>query len=678
MGKSRLALEVAAAEAWSFTHGVAFVPLAPLSSAEYLASTLAQAVGVALSSLADPREQLIHVLREREILIILDNFEHLREGTALLSELLARAPGVQFVATSRERLDVEGEWIFELHGLRYPEAESPEGDIEGYSAVQLFLHSARRALSTFTMAKADGPAIARICRTVGGMPLAIELAAAWVRVISCAEISVELEQGLGFLSTSRHDVAERHRGLRAVFDNSWQLLTTDEQHAFRSLSVFPGGFEREAAAQIAGVTLPLLSALVDKTLVRWDHARRYDMHELIGEYAREKLRQSGDENAVRARHTGYVLQLAERAEPELHGPQQRSWLDRLDAERNSLRAALDWTLTSDDGRELEIGLRIVSALAGFWWMRGLREGRDWLARLLQHPKATEHTLARAKALALAGDLAIEQEGDHGSARLMYEESLSISRESEDRQGVAASLLGLGEVARAGDDVTGARALYEQSLTIWQELDEKWGIAWALHCLGDLAFGQGDLELARSLYDECLVIRREIGDKSGVAWLFNIMGEVARYEGLYERARALYKESLRLHREVANKGGVTASISNMGYVAMSQGDHQLAKTLFEESLSQNLGNKGLNALCLIGLAGVAQQAERAARLLGAAEPFRDRSSSLADRADHDRIVASVRAQLDETTFAVAWEVGRSMTLNQAIALALQEERPKESG
>jgi predicted ATPase/DNA-binding SARP family transcriptional activator len=678
MGKSRLALEVAAAEAWSFRHGAAFVPLTPLSSAAYLAPTIAQALGVALSSLADPREQLIRALREQEMLIVLDSFEHLRDGSGLLSELLARARGVQLLVTSRERLDVEGEWLFELGSLSYPNTENAAQDIETYSAVQLFLHSARRVHSSFTMARADGLAIGRICRMIGGMPLAIELAAAWVRVISCAEISVELERGLSFLSTSRRDVTERHRSLRAVFDNSWQRLTAEEQCAFRSLSVFAGGFEREAAQYVAGVTLPLLSALVDKTLVRRDHARRYDMHEVIAEYAREKLRASGDESAVRGRHADYMLHLAERAEPELRGLQQRSWLNRLDAERNNLRAALDWALISGDGQQLETGLRIASALGGYWWMRSLREGCDWLVRLLDHPLATKRTMARAKALAQAGDLAIEQEGDYGTAQLLYEESLSISRESGDWRAAAVSLLGLGAVARAGGDMACAEAMCEQSLAIWQELDEKWGIAWALHELGDVAFEQADLESARSLYDQSLVIRREVGDKSGVAWLFSVLAEVARYEGHYERARALYEESLSLHREVGNRGGIIAVITNMGYAVLNQGDHGLAKALFEESLSQNAGRTGLKALCLVGLAGVAQQAEQAARLLGAAEPFRNLSSSPADRADHERIVAAVRAQLDETAFAAAREAGRSMTLNQAIELALQDERLKESG
>lgn len=672
MGKSHLALEVAAAQAWSFRDGAAFVSLASLVSAEYLATTIADALNVSLSSLANPGEQLVHALREWEILIVLDSFEHLRQGTALLSEILARAPGVQFIVTSRERLDADGEWLFELRGLRYPNAESSEPDIEKYSAVQLFLYSARRVRSDFTMSEVDRPWIARICRMVSGMPLAIELSAAWVRVISCAEISVEIERGLGILSTSQQEILKRHRSLRVVFDNSWQLLTAKEQQAFRSLSVFRGYFEREAAELVAGVSLPLLSTLVDKTLVNWDHKSFYNLHELIGDYAREKLRESGNEGAIFARLADYILHLAESSESELRDQNQSTWLDRLDSERNNVRAALDWISTSDSDRILEIGLRIVGALAGFWWMRGMSEGRDWLTVLLQHPRATKRTVARAKALAVAGDLIVEQVGNYAEARLMYEESLLISRELGYRQGVATSLIGLGAIAWAGGDLAGARSLTEHSLAIWQEIDENWGIAWAIHRLGDLALDQGNLEVANSLFNQCLEIRRELGDKSGIAWLFQRQGEVARYEGHFERSQMLYEEGLRLFRELGNKGGVAATITNLGFLALNQGNHRQARALFKESLSLNLGNKGLNATCLIGLAGLVRNSVCAARLLGAAEPFRNLSSSIADRADYERIVAVVRDQLDETTYAIAWGAGRSMMMNQAIEIALQDE------
>jgi tetratricopeptide (TPR) repeat protein len=306
----------------------------------------------------------------------------------------------------------------------------------------------------------------------------------------------------------------------------------------------------------------------------------------------------------------------------------------------------------------------------------MSEGRDWLAALLRHPKAANHTVARARALTLAGDLAVEQEGNIGLARLYYEESMLISTELSDRQGVATTLLGLGTIAYAGGDVAGAQSVIEQSLEIWQTLEESWGVAWATHRLGDLAFEQSDMESARLFYNECLVIRREIGDKSGIGWLFQRLGEIARYEGFYDRAQALYEEALRLHRELASNGGVTATITSMGYLALNQGNFLQARSLFKEGISQNLGNQILNALCLIGLAGAVIDPVKAARWLGAADSIFKQSSSFIDRVDRDRILTAVHAQINESAFAVAWEAGRSMLLDQAIETALQDERTRE--
>lgn len=672
MGKSRLAIEVAAAVAWSFQNGATYVSLASLNSTDYLATTLASALGVPLSNKADPRQELIAGLRDREMLIVLDNLEHLSWGSTFLAQILDKAPGVRFIVTSRERLKIDTEWVFQLNGLSVPEDTSYDG-CEKAEAVQLFLHSARQIYPTFSPTEVDLIAIARICRMVGGMPLAIDLAAAWVRVISSTEIAMEIEGSLGFLSTFRQDVIERHRSLRVVFDHSWQLLTPEEQCAFQRLGIFRGSFDRDAAEYVAGVKLPMLQALMDKSLVQRGSERGYVMHELVGEYAREKLRESGEEDDASVQLAGYYLLLAEKAESELRGPQQNIWLNRLESERNNLRAVFDWALSSEKEQCLEMAMQITSALGGLWWLRGIREGRDWLAALLQHPKSSQPTATRAKALALAGDLAIEQEGDYTTARPMYEESLSISRKTGDREGIARSLLGLAVVANGEGDAEFARSLAEQSLEIWCEIDESWGIAWALHRLGDLAFWRDDLETARSLYYRSLEIRRELGDISGIAWLFNILGEVARYEGQYLSARALYEESLQFHREVGNKCGITGAIASLGFLAWNEGDKTLARKLFEESLSQNTTHNGLNAVSLIGMAGVVQPPEYAARLLGVTAPYIDASSTPADHRDFSRIQAAVHSQIDEAAFAAAWEAGRSMSLTQAIEMVRHQRR-----
>jgi predicted ATPase/DNA-binding SARP family transcriptional activator len=674
MGKTRLALEAAAGGAWSFADGGAFVSLAPLHSAEHLMPAIAHALGVALSGLTDPREQLIHALQGRELLIVLDNFEHLRDGAAALAELLARAPGLYFVVTSRQRLGMQGEWLFELRGLRYPNPQDAGRGAETYGAVDLFLQSARRTHLAFAPSESDMAAIIRICRMLGGMPLAIELAAMWTRALACTEIADEIEMGLGILSTALPNVSERHRSLRAVFERSWELLTPEEQTAFKGLSVFRGGFEREAAEQVAGVTRELLSALIDKSLLQWTYAQRYDQHELIGQFAVEKLRESGEEAALRVRHADYFLKLAENAEGELRGPEQNHWLERIEAELNNLRAALDWSLEQPEDARAEVGFRLVSALGGFWWMRDLSEGRAWLAALLQHSGGKQKSLARARALDLAGDLALEQVGDLDAARALYEESLSIQTDLGDKQGAAVSLLGLGATARAQGDLTAACSFFEQGLGMWRQTGQGWGIAWALHHLGNAHFLRGDLALASSLMNECLAIRRELGDKSGVAWASDLLGEIARFQGDYEQAAPRYEESLKLHRELDNKAGLAAVLSNLGYVALNRGDHPSARALFDESLSlsRELGHRYLIAAGLIGLAGLESQPKVAVRWLGAAEESRRLMGAPADKVAHERLMDVLRAQLDEAAFAAAWAEGQAMTLEQAVEQALEAE------
>jgi predicted ATPase/Tfp pilus assembly protein PilF len=667
IGKTRLALAAAAEHAWAFDDGAAHVPLTSLNAPGHLTAALAQTLGVALSGPGEPREQLVSALRDREILIVLDGFEHLlAEGASAavaldwLADLLARCPRVCLLITSRERAGLPGEWLFSVPGLPYPAAEDD-------GAVRLFVQCAARIRPGFAPAVDDWASIARICRLVEGLPLAIELAAAWVRVLGCDAIAGEIERGIGVLAASRQEVAERHRSMRAVLEQSWQLLAPELRLPFQRLAVFHGGFEREAAQAVAGLSLPLLSALVDKSLVQQPGPERYDLHALSRQFAREKLAAAGEESETCARHAHYFLQLAERAEPALRGPEQPAWLARLDAEHDNLRAALAWCLQQNTSPAIELGLRLASALGGFWWVRGQSEGRDWLRALLQQD-AARPTVARAHALALAADLALEQEGRHPAARAMYAESLHICQQAGHEPGVATALLGLGGIARAEGDADGAQALYLESLSLWRQTGEQWGTAWALHRLGQLAFAQGQLQAARTAFHECLAIRRALGDRSGQAWVHNILGEVARFEGDFEQAESLYQESLRLHEALGDKAGAAATLSNLGYIALNQGNPRLARTRFTASLAQNPANKGLAALCLIGLAGLARPPERAARLLGAAEPYRHQVSSPADRADHDRIFAAVRTQLAAATFAACWEAGQKMVLDEALALA----------
>jgi len=434
-----------------FTHGAAFVPLQAISSAVFLAPAILSALGIPLQGQRDPRDQVLAYLRDKELLLVLDNFEQLLTpdqnekggGAALLSAILACASGVTLLITSRERLNLQGEWVFDILGLQLPAGEQTE-HVEDYSAVALFLQRARQAHTHFTFGAAEKRAVVRICRLVEGMPLGIELAAAWVRALSCVDIADQIERSLGFLTTSSRDVPERHRSLEAVFDHSWRLLSTDERSVFRKLSVFRGGFQRDAAEQVAGARLPVLAALVDKSLLRRNAAGRYELHELVRQYAEEQLREAGEMEQTRSCHLMFFLTLAEAAEPRLTSGERAGWLGDLDAEHDNLRTALAWSQTA--AVDSELALRLAGALQWFWQLRDyVSEGRRWLASALARTEASVSTSAHAKALKGLGTLAWNQ-GDYVAAHLLLEKSVAMWRIVGNKQGLAHTLLAVGMVA----------------------------------------------------------------------------------------------------------------------------------------------------------------------------------------------------------------------------------------
>jgi predicted ATPase len=328
IGKTRLALAAATEQALTFTHGAAFVPLAAISSATFLAPAIMTALDVALQGQRDPRDQLLEYLREKELLLLLDNFEQLlapdlreeESGAVLLTDMLQRAPRVTLLVTSRERLALEGEWVFDLAGLSYP-LDDPIDGVEAYESVQLFLQRAGQVRRQFALVEGEARAVARICRLVEGLPLAIKLAAAGLRTRSCAAIADAIERNLSVLATGLRAVPERHRSMWATFEHSWRLLSDEERQVFPRLSVFRGGFEEDAAAQVAQATPQLLAGLIDKSLLRWDGVARYDLHEMVRQYAGEKLEEVGETERLSRQQAAYFLALAEASEPELQARQ---------------------------------------------------------------------------------------------------------------------------------------------------------------------------------------------------------------------------------------------------------------------------------------------------------------------------------------------------------------------
>ncbi len=634
VGKTRLALAVAAHCSEETAHGVALVPLASVASPELIVPAIAASVGLVFGPGQDPKTQLCEHLRGRHMLLVLDNFEHLMGGAALLTELLAQLPALRLLVTTRERLHLSEERVVLMEGLEYP-IGVPSDDPESYPAVRLFLHSAGRGDADFSLPPGELTWALRLCRLVEGLPLAIELAASWIQVLSCLEIVRELETSLDSLTARMRDVPERHRTIRAVLNHSWGLLPTQEQNVLRGLSVFRGGFGRLAASEVAGAELSHLAGLMDRSLLRTHSvardARRYDLHELIRQYACERLEASAEAVATRDRHLRFFVTLAEEAEPHLVSAQQDVWFGRLETEHDNLRAALQWAIQS---RQSELALRLSGALWWFWWVRGHdREGRRWLdaALVADEPRATPW---RAKAMHGTGWLAVRQR-DYGYAAWILNESLALARELGDTGRIVTVLRDLGQTARLQDDHVRAIALFEESVAFGRQSGHGNGVATSLGSLGVTLHATGDNARAKLALEEGLAILRESGDKVYMAWTLNFLGRVEHDRCDLPSAAACLEEALELFRDVLDNDGIAYTLESVAGLAAAYGD----------------------GLC-------------AARLFGAAQALREAISSpmaLFDRSEYARYVANARDLVDAAEFASAWQDGCRTALSDAITL-----------
>jgi len=541
-------------------------------------------------------------------------------------------------------LSVERPTLAAPSDLSTPNPQPPT--LMQYEAVRLFLERATAARPAFRLTEANAPVVAEVCRRLDGLPLAIELAAARVKVLSVEQIAARMEDLFRLLTGGRRAALPHQQTLRATLDWSYALLSEPERTLLGRLSVFAGGWTLGAAEAVGAEesvegweVLDLLTSLVDKSLAVYDDQSgegRYRLLETVRQYARDRLLEAGEVEAVRSRHLGFFLRMAEETEPELYGPEQAAWLERLEREHDNLRAALAW---SGARGQAEAGLRIGEALWWFWVVRGYwTEGREHLAGLLALPGAEGRTAARAQALSGAGSLARLQ-GDYGAAQALYEESLTIFRELEDEQGIAYSLRGLGWAAHDQGDCAAARALYEESLALFREPGDKQGIADVLWRLGSVARDQRDYGAARALLEESLALFGELGDKQGIAVSLGGLGDLARDQGDYGTARTLFEESLALFREIGLKLHIEEDLERLAAVAVAQA-----------------------------------QSERAARLFGAAERLREAMGAAlppVHRAEHDRCVAAARAALAEEAFAAAWAEGMAMPLEEAVHCALED-------
>jgi predicted ATPase/DNA-binding SARP family transcriptional activator len=591
IGKTRLALEAAQQHWTDFAHGVVFTPLAPVGSVEAAVKAVASAIHLYFYGPDDPRVQLLNTLCEKQMLLILDNVEHfLIEGppqaniVGLVLEILERAPGIKLLITSREVLNLQGEWVFEVRGLAFPETEQTDR-LDEYAAVALFIQRARRASPGFAFHEADLAGIAQLCRLVEGMPLAIELAATWVRMLSPAEIAQEIEGSLDFLSASLRDLPERHRSMRVVFDHSWQRLSAKGQQVLSQLSVFRGGCSRQAAEQVAGASLPVLSTLVNRTLLRRAAAGRYQLHVLIRQYSASHLAADPQAHAAaQRRHYDYFLALAEVAGQELKGRDQLAWLGRLEQEHDNLRVALESALKSDctaPGDD-ELALRLSGALRWFWRMRGhFHEGRRWLTKSLQQCPE-RHTAARATAL-LGKSLLINALGDLGAARLAAEESAAVYWELGDQHGLAEALTLIGFTLVWQGEASLGQARLEEALAICRKAGDRWGEAQALYRLGSFLADYAGDPTGRAMLEESAAILDDLGEKYVLASVLISLGIVDVGLGDYAAARARFGHGLAIAREIEHPWGMADALTNLGCVYRILGEYSTAQSHLDKAL-----------------------------------------------------------------------------------------------
>ena len=610
-GKTRMAIQVAADLIEEFPKGVWLVELAPLAEPTLVVQAVASTFQVREAAGRSLLDLLVDYLQPKSLLLVLDNCEHLVSACAqLVSALLRACPGVKVLATSREALGIAGETTYHVPPLSRPDPRRRPSleALTQFESVQLFVERGVHSQPRFALTEANATAVAHICHRLDGIPLAIELAAARVKVLTPDQIAARLDDRFRLLTGGSRTGLPHHQTLRAAMDWSYSLLSEEERTVLRRLAVFAGGFSFEAAEAICAdggvevfAVLDLLTNLVDKSLVAAEGLNgdiRYRLLETIRQYGLEKLRESGETPQVHRRHLQWYLDVAEAAEPELQGPDQIGWLNRLEMEHDNLRAALEW-VKAEDG-EPEAGLRLAGALHRFWAMRGhLSEGREWLEGILG--RSPGESPARAKAIYGAGVLAFDR-GDYAGAERLCEQSLTLYRERGDKLGVALSVDILARLRRDRGDYRRAITLLEDNLTLCRALNHTWLLARTLHILALTVRRQGDYERAKALLEESLTLWRRTGDKWGLARSLTSLGVLARLQGDYARAQALHEETMALSKELGDKRQLAEALLTLGTVAEDQGDFGRATALYEECLilSRESGYKLQGAVSLMNL------------------------------------------------------------------------------
>jgi predicted ATPase/transcriptional regulator with XRE-family HTH domain len=733
IGKTRLALQVAAELGDSFADGAIFVALAPISHPALVISAIAQALGVQEIANQSLLESLKYALRTRQMLLVLDNFEQVTPAAPVAGELLAAAPHLKILVTSRVPLHIYGEHEFTVPPLALPDLAHlpPLDELVLCPAVELLVARAQAVKQDFALTETNARDVAAICARLDGLPLAIELAAVRIKLFAPRALLARLggahdDTPLHLLTGGPRDRLARQQTLRNAIAWSYDLLDAGERAVFRWLGIFVGGCSLDAVEALCTAegyppldVLEVLGALVDHSLLQQteqaDGEPRFNLLEMMREYALERLAEHGEAATLHQAHATYYLALAERAEPELRSPQRENWLRRWDVEIYNLRAALAWSLEHAP----EQGLRLAEATWMFWNLRGHHsEGRDWLTRLLAHAGMQGDPGLRAKAVTAMALLAYFQ-GDPAARALAAEsvalwrpygdhsehanalgnqaltmaaqsnfpaaceyivESVAMARRVGDSRQLAMSLIMQGNIHWQCGDYAQAEASLEESKHLHQVLGDAWGVAWPLVFLGRTAADQGDLARATACFTESLRAFRDSGDRWATRLVLDSLGNMAYLQGDYQRAAAWYEQSLTLWRELGNRRGSADALDSLAQVALVQGDLARATALLQESIAlcRDLDYRsGLawNLQHLGTAAGMLGQPERAAQLWGAAEVLYEaagKTMRIIDQGIYQRTVATIRCKLGEVAFTAAWAAGGTLTRERAIAYALETE------
>ena len=682
-GKTRLSQESAASMLDSFPDGVYFIPLAPISDPELVPTTIARAIGVREGGGLPPLENLKSYLKDKQLLLLLDNFEQVMDATTIVSELLVAAPNIKLMVTSRIPLQVRGEQELPVSPLDVPGKDMAFDEIERIECVKMFVILAQAASPRFEINKENSAAIAEICRRLDGLPLAIEIAAARSRMLSPQAMLKRLDESLKLLTGGPRDLPARQQTLRGAIDWSYDLLEPDDRRLFARLGIFVGGFTLEAAEAVCNPKDDLdvftgIETLLNNSLLKLANPGqdepRFELLQTMREYALEQLIDMGELEEFRQLHAGYFNQKSDEIMWQLYSTNSVEYLRVLETEQDNFRAALHWSLESPD--RIGVGIQIAYHIFWFWYRYGhFHEGRDWCERLLSRTDDMGRHPLRAMVLATIGMMAM-WEGDLNVAVDYSLESLEIWRVLEEPEGMGFSLLTVGVVLLNQGQDDRARPYLEESIEVFGGIGATWIEGTALVHLGNAALGQGDIEAALDYLEKGEKIARQVGDPWQIAFAVNNRGEVARVLGEYDKAHRYYIETEQYYLQADAKGDQARLVHTLAYIAQHEGDLETAEAKFRESLESflELGNKRGIAECLAGLAGLA--AERgeyqwAVPLLAASEALLTSFGAAwwpADRVEFERSLEILRIAIEPGEFEDLWNQGVKFSLEEAVNYA----------